>query len=376
MFQERSDELEAELSAGNIDQSQFDSLLLELQQNLLSDVGAGEAGSTAPEGKKTGHSNHSRSGVVTWAVPLAMLLLIPLLAYPLYQTWGYLEDVQVMDLFEATVQNQGDAEQAQRLIVSIGQYAQEHPDMPWAFYFLAENFAQLGLFNEAQIAYERAADLVEPSAEKALILGRVATAMFINSNFQLTDEIAAVIEEARELNSGELSVLQLLAADAEQRQDFSAAIEYWRLMIQAAPNSQMAQELRTRIRETQNLAAEGGDAESGPVIEVTVSLAEGLELEPGLRVFVAARNAERQGVPPLAAEFTTVAELPATIRLSNASAVGPFDLSSAESVTVSALVSFAGVATPSSGDYRAVSEAIELGDESVSLEIVISEQVP
>lgn len=248
--------------------------------------------------------------------------------------------------------------------------------MPWAFYFLAENFAQLGLFNEAQIAYERAASLVEDSPEKALILGRVATAMFINSNFELSEEIQAVIAQARELNPGELSVLQLLAADAEQRQDFSAAIEYWRLMIQAAPNSRMAEDLRARIRETQNIASDGDEATAGPIVEVNVSLAEGLELDPGLRVFVAARNADREGVPPLAAEFTSVAELPAAIRLSNESAVGPFNLSSANSITISALVSFAGVATPASGDYRAETEAIALTDDAISIDIVISDQIP
>ena len=38
LFQERSDELEAELSAGNLNQQQFDLLLSELQLGLLADV--------------------------------------------------------------------------------------------------------------------------------------------------------------------------------------------------------------------------------------------------------------------------------------------------------------------------------------------------
>ena len=38
LFQERSDELEAEFSAGNLDQHQFDLLLSELQLGLLADV--------------------------------------------------------------------------------------------------------------------------------------------------------------------------------------------------------------------------------------------------------------------------------------------------------------------------------------------------
>ena len=38
LFRERSDELEAELSAGNLNQQQFDLLLSELQLGLLADV--------------------------------------------------------------------------------------------------------------------------------------------------------------------------------------------------------------------------------------------------------------------------------------------------------------------------------------------------
>ena len=38
LFHERNDEFEAELAEGNLDQSQFDALVLELQQGLLADV--------------------------------------------------------------------------------------------------------------------------------------------------------------------------------------------------------------------------------------------------------------------------------------------------------------------------------------------------
>ncbi|MCG8414466.1 MAG: hypothetical protein MI746_09640, partial [Pseudomonadales bacterium] len=182
--------------------------------------------------------------------------------------------------------------------------------------------------------------------------------------------------EAQDINPNEVSLLQLLAADAEQRQDWEVAISNWRLLIQASPNSEMAQDLRLRISVAQRqLASEAGELE-GPVLEVQLSLAEGLELDPALRVFVAARNAEREGMPPLAAMDTTVSALPTTIQLDNLNAVGPFNLASADSVYVSALVSFAGIATPSSGDYRVLSENFAHNGERVSVDLVISEQIP
>ena len=108
---------------------------------------------------------------------------------------------------------------------------------------------------------------------------------------------------------------------------------------------------------------------------MTVSLASGLELNSGLRVFVAARNADREGMPPLAATDLVVGNLPMTIRLDNSSAVGPFNLASAENVYVSALVSRAGVATPQSGDYRVVSESFSHNNEQAEVSLIISEKV-
>lgn len=370
LFQERNDELESELSAGNIDQDEFDKLLLELQRNLLSDVGSEEAGSAAAEVEQ------GETTKLSIVLPLILVLLIPLLSYPLYRQWGFIDDVEVMDLFQATIDTGGDPEEARRLIVAIGEYAQDHPDMPWPFYFLAENFASLGMFEEAQISYQRAASLMEPNAEKALVLARVATAMYITSGLQFTPEILAVVEEARELNPNDMAILQLLAADAENNEDWEAAISYWRLLIQASPNSDMAQQLRARIPVAQSmLNAEQGVAD-GPVINVRLSLAEGLELDDNLRVFIAARNASQEGLPPLAAFDTQVGRLPTTIRLDNSAAVGPFNLSSADEVTITALVSYAGVASPNSGDYRVESEVLVLEADPLEIELTISDRLP
>ena len=219
LFQERSDELESELAVGNIDQQQFDSLLLELQQNLLADVDATQldSESSTVESQRKKENGKQKSGgnsqrwSLTYSLPLALSIAVPLIAFPLYNQWGFHDDVVVMDLFQATVNNQNDPEETRRLIFSIGEFAESHPDMPWPQYFLAENVAAMGMFPEAQEFYSRAAELLEPSPEKALVLGRVATFMYLNSEFEITPEVQAVIDEAREMNPGEISILQLLA---------------------------------------------------------------------------------------------------------------------------------------------------------------------
>lgn len=380
LFHERNDELEAELAEGNLDQSQFDALVLELQQGLLADVELVEQAAAPEPGKtkaKSKQSQPNRSGIARNVIPLALVSLMSMLAYSMYSQWGYIDDVELMDLFRRTVNNTADIEETQSLIVSLGEAVQADADREWAWYFLAENFANLNMFSEAEIAYRQAANKIEAGPGKALILGRVALAMYITAGLEFTPEILEVVEEARALNPNETSILQLLAADADQRQDYQAAIAYWRLLIQASPSSEQARLLRESIAVAQGLLADSGlDVDAGPVVEIKLVLATGIELDPGLRVFIAVRNAQREGLPPLAATQLRVADLPATIRLDNASAVGPFNLSSADTVYVSALVSFAGTANPSTGDYRVVSDNFAHNGEHAVIELVLSERVP
>ncbi len=378
LFHERNDEFEAELAEGNLDQSQFDALILELQQGLLADVdSAAQAAAPEPAKTKPKQSQLRGSGIIRNVIPLALVLFMSVLAYSLYNQWGYIDDVELMDLFRRTVNNTADIEETQSLIVRLGEVVQADADKEWAWYFLAENFANLNMFPEAQIAYRQAANRIEAGPEKALILGRVALAMYITADLKLTPEILEVVEEARALNPNERSILQLLAADADQRRDYQSAIAYWRLLIQSSPNSGQARLLRESIAAAQSLMADSGqDIDAGPVVEVKLRLTEGIELDPNLRVFIAVRNAQREGLPPLAATQLRVADLPVTIRLDDASAVGPFNLSSADTVFVSALVSFTGTANPGSGDYRVVSDSFVHKGQHAVIDLVLSERVP
>ena len=379
-FHERNNELEAELAAGNLNQDQFDALVAELQQNLLADVKTegkdqskaaktGKAKSSSPQKEK-----HRRS---ISAIPIALSVLIPVLAYTLYSQWGYIDEIELVDLYQRTVNNVDDPEEAQDLIVSLGEVVRDDAEKRWAWYFLAENFANLRMFTEAEIAYQQSADRFEDVPDKALVLGRVAMAKYINADFKFTPDILQVIEQVRAINPGETFTLQLLIADAEQRQDYPAMIEYSRALIQANPNSAQTQALRANIMAAQqSLAGDAQDVASGPIVDVNLSIADGVDLADNLRVFIAARNAGREGMPPLAAIALTVADLPTTIRLDNSSAVGPFNLSSAETVFISALISFTNTANPQTGDYRVVSENFAHNGQHAVIDLVIADQIP
>jgi cytochrome c-type biogenesis protein CcmH len=373
LFQERSDELENELSSGNLSQAEFDVLIQEMQQSLLLDVSDEELTTKSKREKKAA----AKSPGYNLVIPLLLCLAMPLVVYGLYDEWGFKNDVELMGLFQRTVNNRDNPQESQDLIISLGEVVRADDDRPWAWYFLAENFASIGMFTEAEIAYTQSAGLMEETPEKALVLGRVAMAKYILAEFTFTADILEVIGEARAINPNEISVLQLIAADAEEREDFEKAIEYWRLIIQSNPNSEQAQTLRRSIAiAQQRLAGDGQDVATGPTIEINLALAEGLEIDGALRVFVAVRNAAQEGLPPLAAIDLTVADLPANIQLDNSYAVGPFNISSAETVFVSASVSFTGSATPTSGDYRSQSDNFSHNGQRAVLSLEIIDRVP
>lgn len=390
LFRERKQELEADHAAGEIDREELDSLLLELQRSLLIDVESTEqprraadretsdrksSGRMDSDSKNSDGSRHGREAISrrppALLAPLALVLL-PVAAWLMYQQWGQLEDVELMDQFQRTVQNENDVETASDLVLSLGRVVQENPERPWAWYFLGENFSTLGMFDMANSAYRRAAERMSEDDEKALALGRVVLTAYLMEQLQITPEIQELIDSTLELNPDEPNVLQLLASDAREREDYDAAIGYWRRLSQLNPDSQTARE---NIADLQRLRA-GDIAANGPAIEVAVSIADDLPLGPRSRVFVSARNAQVGRMPPLAVADIPVADLPARIRLDDSLAVGPFNLSSAESVYVSVLVSQAGTANRASGDYFAETEAFPLENPPQPLELVISEIVP
>ena len=382
LYEERLAELDAELNNANLDQPQYDILLVELKRSLLADVESDDK--TPATIKKPARKNTLSLASKSLWLPLAMVLAMPIFSYALYQQWGFLEEVSLAELYEQTMETENTTEQLTGLIVSLGNVVKEDESNAWAWYFLGVNFTNVGMYTEAGIAFERSSSNMEDGGEKAMILGQTAQLKYIEAQGVMTDEVHQIIAQARDLVANEGFSLQLLSLDAEQREDYPEAISYWRLMIQANPNSAEATALRVKIAQAQQflggddlLASRDISVADGPKIDVEISLAEGIQLPDELRIFVAARNAAQEGLPPLAAIDLTVADLPITIRLDNSSAMVPaFNLSSADTLYISALVSFAGTASPLSGDYQVISGNFSHNNQHTVIGLVISEQLP
>lgn len=375
IFQERIAELEAELANGTLEEENFQELTRELQRSLLSDVSAAKEKVIAIAAEKPQFFTRAR------VIPLLGVLMIVPASIGLYLQWGYQDELELATLFERTGQVSDDPQQIRDLIFSIGAIIERDNENGWAVYLLAQNLANIGLFAEAATALERASTLIEQPQDKVSILGQYAFLEFMLAEQVMTDKVQGIIDQAQLIDPNQYLILQVQGLDAERRQDHQAAITYWRRILQQVPAGPEAEQLQSRIELAQQALAGTASPASEPPepvgarVQVQVSLADGLSLPAGTRVFVSALEVNGRG-QPLAARVLAVEELPATLTLSDADAVGPFNMSSAQSIYVVATASSTGSANVQSGDYQARSEGFARSEEDSSIALVITDRVP
>lgn len=378
IFQERAKELEQDYKEGLLDQDQYNSLKAELERTLLTDVS-----DTGDEPATADHNLSIRSPAKL--VPVVAVMLALPLSYLLYDLWGFRDDLAVAEIFERSRAAGDNPELIRDQIFELGAVVERDPENGWALYFIARHLVSLGQMPEAALFFERAAQFIENPADQAVVLGQFAQAKYIISEQQMTEEVSAIIAQAQRLNPNEPAILQLLGADAFINQDFQAAITYWQRLLNMGPDAEDAAFLRSVIDQAQQMLG-GGALVASPGqntavntarIEVSLSIAPEVQLPGETRVFVSAQQPGAGG-PPLAAKLLTIADLPATINLSDADAVGPFNLSSAQQVAIVATISLNGTADVQSGDYQVRSDTVALdsSEAPVRLQLMIRDLVP
>jgi cytochrome c-type biogenesis protein CcmH len=374
IFQERMAELEAERSSGSLEEENFQALKRELERSLLSDVTAAR--------EKVEASVEAHPGFFTRArvIPLLMVALIVPASIGLYQQWGYEDDLELAALFERSGEVSDDPQAIRDLIFEIGAIIERDNQNGWAMYLLGQNLANIGLFAESSSALERAASLIEQPQDKVSILGQQAFLEFMLAEQVVTDKVQAIIDQAQLIDPNQFLILQVQALDAERRQDHQSAITYWRRIAQQTPTGPEMDQINDRIASAQQALAGDGEPAAAPEptgaqVQVQVSLAEGLALPAGTRVFVSVLEVNGRG-QPLAARVLNLEDLPVTLTLSDADAVGPFNMSSAESIYVVATASSSGTANVQSGDYQARSDGFARADAPALVPLVIAHRVP
>lgn len=313
----------------------------------------------------------------------ALLLLLALPASALlYYRLGALEDVLIYRQLDAL--SEQDPAGLERLTARVQARSEARPDNLYYLDLLGQ--LQLGSEDAAQ-AVDTFRRLAERAPESARAQAQAAQAMFLAAGRRLEPEAQLLAERALALDPQEGMALGLLGMASFEAQQYAAAVTYWeRLQALEAPGSEshrMLEDVLRLARERAGLdvaeaspvagAAATGDGSDAPAAGVTVSLAlpEAAAASPDAVVFVFARPRGAAGGMPLAVRRLRAADLPLTLRLSDADSMAGALLSEAGEVVVSAQLSRNGQPGAANALFRGESPPVtpDVGGEAVAIRL-------
>lgn len=364
LYQERLAELAGQQAAGTLSAEQFEAGRADAARELLDDT----------EGSDT----HRRSNLGR-AIPLITAIIMPLFGYGLYLHWGASDKLQLAREF---------ADQPQSMEEMVGRLeraVKAQPESAEAWYFLARAYMREDRPADAAAAYER---LISIAGRQPDLLGQWAQALYFAENRQWSPKMQALTDEALQDDPHEVTSLGLLGIAAFEEQRFEEAIGYWERLVATLPvedpsraaiqggiaraREQLGEPATASVEKPAGEAAAPADA--GLTVEVRLDAALADKVSPTDTVFVFARALS--GPPmPLAVKRLTVADLPATVNLSDADAMTPqLRLSNFEQVKLVARISRDGNATH--GQWQGASGPLAPSAEGVAKLTIDQSEAP
>jgi len=325
-------ELDADLRAGTLSQTQYDQARDEIERRVLEESRQQE-GRPAPA---------ARGG--PWTA-VALAVAIPIVAGLLYLQLGSLDAFQPQS---AGARHEVSEQEIEGLIAKLEARLRERPD-PEGFLILARTYYAMQRFPQAVGAFERVGDagLQDPD-----YLADYADALGVVQGNTLAGKPLELVQRALAVDPDHLKALALAGSEAFHRKDYKTAVAYWeRIRAVAPPDSPFAQSIAANIEEARQLGklGEAGKpaappaaaqapgaprvaaapapgpsrvpAASGARIAGVVTLAPALAAKAGPddTVFIFARAAEGPRMP-LAILRRQVKDLPATFSLDDSQA--------------------------------------------------------
>lgn len=360
LYEERLSELTAQQAAGTLTLEQYEMGRADAARELIDDTEGSDA---------------HRSSNLGRAVPLIVAILVPLFGYGLYMQWGASDKLQLTREF--AVQPGSIEEMTARLERAV----KAQPESTEAWYFLARTYMSQQRPADAAAAYEQ---LISLAGRQPELLGQWAQALYFAEDRSWTPRMQQLTDEALKGDPHEVTSLGLLGIAAYENERFDEAIGFWERLVATLPAEDPSREAiqggiaraREQLGETASasLSKPTGEpvAATGVALRVDVQLGAALagEVQPTDTVFVFARAVS--GPPmPLAVKRLTVADLPATVSLSDADAMTPqLRLSNFEQVRLFARVSRDGDATR--GEWQGSTEPLTLHSED-AIELTIDQ---
>ncbi len=371
-YEQRLLEIDQEVQEGLIAAEDVERVRTELQRAFLRDMDALEQ-EQAAVGRLGGK-----------ALPLAFMLLVPLLSFGIYLEWGAAQDLALPELMQR-IGTAEDAESQTAMLTELAEVLQDRFDREdddlQNGYMLGTLYESLQRYDEATAVFERMLAQMDDGPDKATVQGQLARTQYQRAEGKLTPEVQQHIDAALAMNPNEYYAMSILANDAFLREDMVAALGYWRRQLSSAtPGSQEAEQLRQVItlveQSLPQQSAQETAAVAGASLTVTIDLAPELaaQLDDKQSLFVYVRNPDLR--PPLVAQNLAVPEFPFTITLDNSMSMTGMTLESAPTLIVGARLSAAGTAIAQSGDLQVVSEPFVLAELEGPVQLTINELVP
>jgi len=383
-------DLELRFEQGDIDQEIYQSTREELELSLFKDLEDSSPNSTVS-------SNNSSSNIYdTWPI----LLLVPLIAIPVYLNLGNLDFTKQLDpkmvaqeAAKASMPLKPDGTpDIEKITQNLKTEMESNPTDPKGWYMLGRSYMLLQRFPEAAESFDKSLSLRPDLADTMLSL---ADALSMDNNGQLIGRPRKLVNKALTIEPQNMTALWLSGMAASQEGEYLEAITQWQKVLpflndkpdeKTAVNGLIA-EAKSRLKPEQqtelavaeiqtqeinkNTKTEMKDAEvKGVGIKVNISLSDSLknQVSPDDFVFIYAKA--MNGPPmPLAAVRKQVKDLPLEVLLNDEMAMMPdLKLSSFKDVSVGARISKTGQPIPQNGDLFTEKAEIKLGD-SISLDI-------
>lgn len=358
----RLDELEEDVTSGDIDAQASSAVRSELERAVLDNIPDVESHDAAIP-------HRTLPGL------LAVCALVPIVALVAYWHTGSPHIAE----FEATHPELAlgtPAASAEILLEQLRERLADTPEDRDGWMVLVRTNMRLGRYVEAVSAAEHLYAIAprEPLAILALI-----DALAMAHGGQIVGRAQQLIDEALALDPSNATAMILKGIVAQQAGDSASALSWWlRAREETAPDSPLREELVNMIAHARGEAAPPPTTEAQPAarINVRVSLDESLaaRTQPDDTVFVIARAVDGPKVP-LAVSRHTRAQLPLEITLDETMAMVPgISFVDFEKVYVVARISAGGTPQAQSGDLEGRSSEILLenvADTAVQIDTVL-----
>ncbi len=375
-------ELELRFEQGDIDQENYQSTRNELELSLFNDLS---------ESNTNLSDSSSSSGVGTWLI----LLLIPLIAVPVYLNLGNLDFAKqldpkmvALDAAKASMPLKPDGTpDIEKIIANLKAEMDSNPTDPKGWFMLGRSYMLLKRYPEAAESFDKSLSLRPDRAETMLSL---ADALSMDNQGMLVGRPRKLVNKALTIEPENITALWLSGMAASQENEYLEAIAQWQKVLPflddkpdektavngliAEAKSRLKPEQQTELAVVESQNQEKNNADSSEIksagINVSISLSDSLkdQVSPDDFVFIYAKA--MNGPPmPLAAVRKQVKDLPFDVVLNDDMAMMPsLKVSSFSKVSVGARVSKTGQPIPQNGDLFIEKGEIKLGD-TISLEI-------